>query len=263
MLGLGLLLVALAAAPVPRVLWSSSISKPNQTLLLTGAFPSGGPCTLDCEGVGWGATPGAGGLSLAAVEASATSAAFVWPPDAPVAAADQCTVACGGAASPTFRLNLPDVFWLHGSGGSGAYNQSTGRPAAGSRGAEIVPPGGTIRLFGRNLGGATALLVPSTGAANVTLTPLRALSSDNSAAFAVPSSLQTSPTAAWSVAVRNNLSGCPFVTAPDPLTIGADPSFDESKVFAVAVSLSPIARARHTGCTCAQVVSLRPPGARP
>ena len=51
MLALGLL-VALAAAPAPRGLWSSSISKPNQTLLLTGAFPSSSPCTLDCEGVG-------------------------------------------------------------------------------------------------------------------------------------------------------------------------------------------------------------------
>ena len=214
-----------AANEAPTILWSSTPTAPNQTVLLTGAFPNTEGCVLHCTS--WPQPVPAGSVS-------ATSVAFTWPHDIPVAAPD-CTVGCtggGGETSSSFVLNTPDPWWLQGSTDSGGYNQSTGRPSV-TRGPEIVAPGGTIRVFGRNLAGASARLVPMGAAdANVSLTLVPSLSSANTATFRVPSSVSASRTA-WTVIIRNNFSGCPFVPVPDAVIVDTKDVFDYSKVFAV------------------------------
>ena len=238
-----------AAAPPATVLWtSSSASSPpagraDGTLLLHGAFP-GTPCLLRCQDAAGGTISV---VAAAANSTTATSAAFVVPAaDGGGAGNQTCRVRCGGAAeSPPFAPRRPEIWWVQGDTLSGRANRTTGAPAAGS--AETVKPGGLLRLFGRNLGAATARLVAAAtgarqdgGAAEVEGPPVPVelaydplQSSENTATFTVPDSVGVGPTT-WQVLLKNGASGCPFVAAAEPILVQTADGFDYTAVFKVA-----------------------------
>ena len=215
----------LGASDPPVVLWSSMPAAPNQTVLVTGANFGVSLCTLRCEA----GDAGVAVLTLPAVEVSPTSASFIWPHDEAIGAPRQCAIACAdGKSSTSFVLHAAEPWWCQGSTDSGRYNRSTGRPS----GSEVASSGGTIRVFGRHLGGASGQLVASAGSQkNVALSLVQALSSDNTAVFRVPSDVTPAPTVTWQVAVRNG--GGAWVTAPDTVIIRTDSVFDYTKVFSV------------------------------
>lgn len=236
-------LLGAAATQQPTVLWSSSSTTANRTLLLHGQFEMTA-CQLEaqlrCEPMESGRE--AFTIGSAVNSSTSTTLAFTIPAGVSFSGCSSCIVSCGDHAgahsSSAFTPNAPEIWWLQGSGRSGRYNASTGMPEAGASGAESAAPGGFVRLFGRNLGGGqvvTSAILVASGAEknNVSLVYVSTQSSANTATFRLPEGTTVSTTVGWHVVLTT--SSCSLsAVAPQMLFVNADDGFDYTAVFKVA-----------------------------
>jgi hypothetical protein len=219
-----------AAPSAPTVLWSSSATEPDQTLLLHGnGFRGKTPshCHLFCAG-------SRDGIPALPNSTTNTSVAFVMPASRNGQHYQSCRVSgCSASSAPSevFAPTGPEMWWVQGSTSSGRFNATSGIPS----GPETAAPGGTLRVFGRNLGTATAQLIELEGQHRVV--PLlynSTHSSDNTATLTVPPQAPTSVTTLWQLQLKNNRTGCPFFIATETVLISSAEGFDYTAVFEVA-----------------------------